>query len=470
MRESEEVLGSDRVADTGHSLLIKDAVLDRVSEKANVAQFVSFGPDLVQRYARVRGYAPNHRFDGPHSAVRALLESTPDNSVNVRSFTPENPKSREFIYGLREVGDATASVRRLASEGLYTIVNETIDVADGGVSGVALGGVIEVAPGDTPRCVEKPGTVSFPFDVGRRLLEKVYHFRPALDYGPRSRVEFSLHPLRRGFHHDHTIIWEMGEVDPRDISAEIRWPNLFSRFMGDKAFGLIVADTLGLPVPASTVIARHLAPFTFGQPTGTGEMWIRTCPVVQDPGHFTTQRGWTDPYKHLSEEDPEGMLIASTLAQEGIDAEFSGSLIVQADGEINIEGTSGYGDKFMVGIAEVEALPVDVISSVNRLYDRASSLLGPVRMEWVHDKNQSTWVVQIHCGITTSQGSVIHKGHASYYHRFDVARGIDELRVLISEVQGTDEGIILGGHIGVTSHLGDLLRKAQIPSSIQRPE
>jgi hypothetical protein len=91
-------------------------------------------------------------------------------------------------------------------------------------------------------------------------------------------------------------------------------------------------------------------------------------------------------------------------------------------------------------------------------------------MEWVHDKNGETWLVQLHRGQTSSQGSVIHKGEASFYHRFDVTGGIDELRKKIAEVQGRGEGIILVGHVGVTSHLGDLLRKAEIPSRVEQPD
>ena len=53
------------------------------------------------------------------------------------------------------------------------------------------------------------------------------------------------------------------------------------------------------------------------------------------------------------------------------------------------------------------------------------------------------------------------------YHRFDVTKHIDELRDLIARVQGTGEGIILAGNIGVTSHMGDLLRRARIPSHIE---
>lgn len=451
-------------------LHFKDAILDRLSREANVAQFVSFAPDLTQRHSRIHAHEPNHRFASPEEAVGALLARSGEGRVNVRSFLPDDPKSKPFRYDLRTAAEAVATMRDFSSQGLFLIVNETIDVGDGGVSGVVVGDVIELAPGDTPRCVEKPGTASFSRAVGRRLLQRVYGFAAALDYDPAVRVEFSLHPLRRGFLHDHTIIWELETVGESHAAADLRWPNRFSRFVGDKAFGLLVADTLGLPVPATTVIPRGLAPFTFGRPTRTHEVWLRTCPVEQDPGHFTTQRGWTDPYKLMEREDPEGTAIASVLAQEGVDAAYSGSLVVEADGHVRIEGARGYGDKFMVGLAGAEELPREVTDSVSARYEEAAAALGPVRMEWVHDRGGFTWVVQLHRGATTSQGSVIHRGDAARYHRFDVALGIDELRGLIARVRGTGEGIVLVGHVGVTSHFGDLLRKAEIPSRIEYPD
>ncbi|HEY0169865.1 MAG TPA: hypothetical protein VGB98_02345 [Pyrinomonadaceae bacterium] len=451
-------------------LHFKDAVLDRLSLEANVAQFVSFAPNLGQRHSRVHGHEPNVDFGSAEAAVAALLERSGERRVNVRSFLPDDPKSKPFRYDIRTAAEAVATARDFAARGLYLIVNETIDVNDGGVSGVAFGDLIELAPGDTPRCVEKPGTASFTRGEGLRVLETVYGFRPALDYDPETRVEFSLHPLRRGYLHDHTIVWELERMGESHARGDTRWPNRFSRFVGDKAFGLLVADAVGLPVPRTTVIARGLAPFTFGRGTRTGEIWIRTCPVEQDPGHFTTRRGWCDPFKLLELEDPEAKHLASVLAQEGVDAAYSGSLVVEADGAVRIEGAGGYGDRFMVGEAEVEELPGGVLASVRERFDEAHARLGPVRMEWVHDREGFTWVVQLHRGATTTQGSVIHRGEASRYHRFEVARGIDELRGLIASVRGTGEGIILVGHVGVTSHLGDLLRKAEIPSRIEYPE
>ena len=447
----------------------KDAALDRLSPEANVAQFVSFGPDLTQRFSRVRGREPNEPFASAEEAVAALLERSGEGRVNVRSFLPDDPKSKPFRYDIRTAAGAVEATREFTSQGLFVIVNETIDVHDGGVSGVAYADLIEFAPGDTPRCVEKPGTASFTRAQGLRLLETVYGFPPALDYDPETRVEFSLHPLRRGYRHGHTIVWELEHAGQSRARGDTRWPNRFSRFLGDKAFGLLVADTVGLPVPRTTVVARNVAPFAFGRETHTGEVWIRTCPVEQDPGHFTTRRGWSDPFRLLEREDPEGKYLASVLSQHGVDAAYSGSLVTQADGTPLVEGARGYGDRFMVGNARREELPPEVSASVRALYEEARGLLGPVRMEWVYDREGFAWVVQLHRGVTATQGSVIHPGEAARWHRFDVARGIDELRALIARARGTGEGIVLAGDVGVTSHLGDLLRKARIPSRIEYP-
>ena len=93
---------------------------------------------------------------------------------------------------------------------------------------------------------------------------------------------------------------------------------------------------LDLPVPRTTVIARGVAPFRFGRTTETGETWIRTCPVEQVPGRFTTQRGWRDPFRLMAEEDPEGTKLSSVLAQEGVEAAYSGALVASVADELTI--------------------------------------------------------------------------------------------------------------------------------------
>src|SRR2546429_5306979 len=108
------------------ALHYKDLVLDRLAESANVAQFVSFGPgqEPQLRYIRVSD-PPSRRLSSMTEAIVALLERSVEHSVNVRSFEPAQPKAHEFIYGLSDSDTVTQAVRRLAAQGLYTIVNET---------------------------------------------------------------------------------------------------------------------------------------------------------------------------------------------------------------------------------------------------------------------------------------------------------------------------------------------------------
>jgi hypothetical protein len=463
----------------------KDAALDRLALIGNIAQFVSFGPDIAlpQRFSRINGYQPNHHFSSPGEAVACIFRHSPEGSVNIRSFSPGSPKGEPLIYGLRKEKDVLAALRKKAAENKITIVNETIDVNDGGVSGVMIGEVMEFSPGDTPKCVEKDGICRLPRDIGLRLLENVYGFRPALDFPPSSRVEFSIHPQRRGIHQNHTILWELEEInDPPGKPGEIWWPNNFSRMLGDKAFGLLIADAIGLPVPETIVISRNIAPFMFGRQTGTLEVWMRTCPEIPVPGKYSTCFGWCDPFKLIAEEelafknDPGFVPISSVLAQKSVHAEFAGSLSPrEPDGsEPFIEGASGPGDRFMIAKTGPEALPGKVKQDVKKIYDIAFNELGPVEIEWVYD-GSNAWALQLHrseelldSGILRCGEIIIYPGEPGDYLELSVSEGLDALRKRIPEAKARSQGIVLIGNVGITSHFGDLLRKAKIPAKIKR--
>ncbi|MFN2587013.1 MAG: hypothetical protein ABR613_02685 [Actinomycetota bacterium] len=73
----------------------------------------------------------------------------------------------------------------------------------------------------------------------------------------------------------------------------------------------------------------------------------------------------------------------------------------------------------------------------------------------------------MHRGSTGSSGRTIFPGDAPRFHEFDVREGIAALRDLAGRVEGTGEGIVLVGGVGVTSHFGDILRRARIPSRIE---
>lgn len=437
--------------------MIKDEILSRLAAHGNVAQFASFSPALEARYTVARG-----EVDGdPRTAAEQMLAYSCAQSVNIRSFIPGDHQSKEFVYGLKSVDDVVANLNRLGSQGLYLIINETIDVNDGGVSGVAQGDLIEFAPNDTPRCVEKPGACSLPRVIGDGILQTVY--RTKLGLNGIGRSEFSVHPLPCGNRGERVILWEYEETAPHAEAAPPSWPNRFSQHIGDKAFGLLVADALGLPVPETLVVGRNVAPFSFGSKVGDGSVWARTCPVTQQPGLYTTVKGWTDPFKLMATEDADGTAIASVLSQSAIPALYAGAAIYGADGEWIIEGKGGEGDDFMLGSALPQPLPPDVIGVVNSRADEIISKLGPARFEWVFD-GKTVWVVQLHSGQSCSSATVVVPGDAEVWREVetsDLAKLRDDIAALPN-----GHGAILLGRFGLTSHIADVVRKAGKPARL----
>lgn len=444
----------------------KDAALDSLAKKMNVAQFVSFEPKFgrpEQAFSRVAGEGPNKKFFDIRAAVGTLLSASVDGSVNVRSYEPASPQSREFLYGLKSVEQVVGAVERLTAEGLHTIVNETIDIHDGGVSGVVMGDVIEFAPDDTPRCVEKPGTASIPRAWGQELLATVYRIPVVFDVPPSSRLEFSIHPRPQGWRHTNILAWEYSEEENLPSIIRSEWPNRFSKFLGDKVYGLLVAHHAGLPVPATTVINRRVAPFAFGRATRSGETWIRTAPVEQVPGKFSTHHSWLDPFELIRTEDPDNGQIVSLLSQDGVRQTYSGALIVGREGQIIIEGKRGEGQTLMMGLSSPEELPTEIENDIHTLYKHAEAAVGqPVRFEWVHDGEQP-WIVQMHSGATQTDYNYITAQPAKYWKEFDVTSGLEELRRLVATLP-SQTGIALSGRVGLTSHFADVLRRAKVPA------
>ncbi|MCG7509193.1 hypothetical protein [Mesorhizobium retamae] len=447
----------------------KDAVLSRLADAFNVAQFVSFAPSAegpVQQFARIAGIPTDHRFNNATEAIEVLFSRSVEGTLNVRSFNRDQPQSAEFLYGLGSPADVIAAVTRLSSQGWHTIVNETVDVSDGGVSGVVLDNVVEFGPDVTPRGVEKAGFATLPTAWARALFDIVYGFSPDFDAASRARLEFSLHPRPRGYRQSHVIYWEFGRHEKlHTAEIEPRWPNSFSRMLGDKAYGLLIGHLAGAPVPRTTVISRRVAPFSFGRATGTAEFWTRTCPKEQVPGRFTTARGWIDPFRLLAGEDPDHRSIASVISQEGVAAVWSGAAILDAASALHVEGVPGTGDNFMLGKAAPAALPTDVRQAVETLYQQLSSQLGPVRFEWVFD-GSIAWLVQLHKGRSVSSGSTIVPGDAAVWQSFDVRLGLDALRKAL-EVIPFGHGLLLEGEVGLTSHIADVVRKAAVPTRIE---
>ena len=162
-----------------------------------------------------------------------------------------------------------------------------------------------------------------------------------------------------------TLIWEVSDSSAAGLGAEVIWPNPFSQHVGDKTFGLLVADALGMSVPSALAIPRKLPPFRFGRNTGGDENWTRTAPSVPAPGLFSTVRGWIDVYRLIGDEDPEATAIAAVLYQQGVRSRYSGAALPRGErGDFLIEGVAGEGDRFMLGEVAPSKLPESVISDV----------------------------------------------------------------------------------------------------------
>ena len=451
----------------------KDEILFELGNRANIAQFISFAPThgrAKKAYMQLSGIPQCYEFATTTDAIGHLIDNCGERMVNVRTFSDYNGNdgSKPFVYGLASAEEAAAVVHNFIELGLYVIVNETIDIHDSGVSGVVMGDVIEFSPDDLPRAVEKPGVCSLPRLLGIDLLNIVYGFRPSLDVPHCSRVEFSIHPKRRGLRNEHTILWEQNDLRGDGIRPLWDWPNRFSKFIGDKVFGLLVAHLIGLKVPRSIVISRRVAPFLFGDLTGSNETWFRTCPGDQVPGRFTTTHSWVDPFELMCTEDPKNAWIASVISQKSVSAQFSGAFIVKSDGTPRIQGVSGWGDRYMKGEVGPGELPHAVQQSVRDVYEIASSYLGPVRFEWVFDGSRA-WIVQLHKGGTESLREWIVPGTATRWVTFDATAGgenkLEKLRDLLGGISG-DTGLMIRGHVGMTSHIADVVRKAGIPARL----
>jgi hypothetical protein len=447
--------------------LLKDEALNRLANEFNVAQFVSYGPgiELTPRYCRIMRRDEASIDEDPESLVKTLLARSSTGTVNIRTFRPTVRKGNPFKYGLDSARDAIETARQYAADGFYVIVNETIAVEDGGVSGVRTGGITEFAPGGTPRIVEEADVLSADDATADAILATVYSVRLPLPTDRALRVEFSVHPRPVGYRHKPWIIWEVERVADTALTPHLRWPNRFSQHLGDKAFGLLLGHLCGFAVPRCLVFARRVAPFEFGHTTNSGDRWLRTCPRSFSPGKYPTEHGWTDPFRMMAEADPSGERIASLLVQDGVDSQWSGAARV-VDGEAVVEGVRGSGEEFMLGLQNPVELPAEITTRIAALLDQAAQRFGPVRIEWVADGSQ-VWLLQLN-QIEHRASAVIAPGSATRWRPYNPASGLEELRNLLEEAQREGFGVEITRPVGLTSHVGDLLRSASVPARFSK--
>ena len=455
--------------------LAKDEKLHNIirDNLGNIAQYISFSPNDIKtpRFSYIK--SQKERLNTRESVI-SLINAAASKRINIRSFSLHQTKGNALYFnkGMEDLEDILGVLEDNAKNEKYSIVNENIDINDGGVSGVALNNMIEFSPKDTPKCVDKPGVCRLPRDLGFKMLETIYGFSPDINFPPDYRVEFSIHPSRQGVYNEHTIIWEYEKYKHNNKPFTLNWPNNFSRFLGDKVYGLLIAHTLGFKVPFSTVISRNVAPFSFGSDTSLYEKWIRTCPAEKEPGKYYTGNKWIDPFELMLLEEKKGdseINIASIISQQSVNSIFSGGAIVRKDEKEDvIEGVVGKGDDFMLGATSSVKLPDELNIQLKRLNNKIRSfyyLIGEVSIEWVYD-GVNVWIVQLNQINISPNKNIIVKGNPSSYKEFNVENGLEALRELIKEIKKENIGIILKGNVGITSHFGDLLRLSNIPSYI----
>lgn len=473
--------------------LLKDAVNHSLTQRGvNVASFISFGPDGKQRFACVRGISPDTNFSDYKHAVEAMYATDYIELVNIRTFLPDKPDGNPFLpgakHGFSDPAVAAEAIADHVKQGYHVIVNENIDPSDGGFSGVAMGDSVEFAACDIPRCVDKEEDVpcaALSRSLTRRLVREVYGFNLVFPFPSTWRVEFSVHPGPSGYFGEKLTIWQAEEmpVGALQPAPPPVWPNRYSIYLSDKAFGLLMADLHDFPVPYTKVFGRVIPPFSFGTEVHSGEGdWIRTCPRQQEPGLYTTKRGYMDPFALMeredppeksedeeNEEDPRKRKIAAIIVQQGIKPGYSGAAITGHDGKAIIEGKAGRGDVFMTGCAPSQDLPRDVASAITSLWFELSKTFGTVRFEWVFDNyRKQPWIIQLHGGKSESVGDIIYPGEAITWHDFKVPGDLEKLRALSKQAQKENAGIRLLGNIGITSHPADILRRDKVPSRLCR--
>ena len=99
-----------------------------------------------------------------------------------------------------------------------------------------------------------------------------------------------------------------------------------------------------------------------------------------------------------------------------------------------------------------------------------SSLNCQDPVSYTHLDGTRVWVVQLHRGISVSSGETIFPSANDehvHYIEYDTNNGLEGLRSMIDAWQ-PGMGITLVGNVGITSHFGDVLRKARIPSKLVR--
>jgi hypothetical protein len=87
-------------------------------------------------------------------------------------------------------------------------------------------------------------------------------------------------------------------------------------------------------------------------------------------------------------------------------------------------------------------------------------------VEWADD-GERVWVLQLHRSRTAMAPGIFRAGDpAGGWLEFAPADGLDTLRRLVARAGAEGKGVLVTSPVGVTSHIGDVIRAAEVPGRL----
>lgn len=464
----------------------RDERMIAISGSANIANFVSFDGSGRLRFARLGTRSLRNSSQVP---LKDLLENLLSSvgRVNLRFFAPGASTGARMVPDVSDLKTLFMTSEQCIAEDGYVIVSEAIALDDGGISGVVVHDVVEFMNGVTPRFVDQ-STSKFPqlpTSVGEKMLRAIYgNDVNLLLFDKELRVEFSVHPNPVGHLGRRMIVWDAYHAPASSaLRPMIEWPNVYSDWLGDKLYGLLVADAVGLTVPKSVgwlhprIESEHESVFErwtpslgvrFGQDTGSTDEWLRSSPSRRDPGKYPTLKSSSkmDPLDWMAQIDPNGRNIRSVVQQQNVRSVYSGAAEC-GQGATLIEGVAGSGESYMLGRRVPEHIPKPVERNVRLMADQIFAAFGASRFEWAFDGDQ-TWLLQVNQKFVEDRSPIEVEVEGKKYVDFDPTEGLERLAEVIIVAKEADATVRLGRRVGLTSHVCELLHRADVKYALAR--
>ena len=101
-----------------------------------------------------------------------------------------------------------------------------------------------------------------------------------------------------------------------------------------------------------------------------------------------------------------------------------------------------------------------------RALTAVSDRVGPASIEWAYD-GRHVWLLQLHRSHEQVKDGIVVPGEPKDgWLVFEAGHDLEELRALVAEARLLDKGVLLKGRVGLTSHVGDVLRLAEVPARL----